>query len=260
MARQVSPQVSQMPGELRATKGMLDQRWIELARLFTSILGLPLDGHTLRVETDYQASQVWAGLQGTACERVTRNRGGTTLVTPLCDINGGLTAWLSWQEVWEVATGPKPYRFRNAGLTIYLGKLYEAVKPQVMRLEWPGISNWSGSEISFQSPGAGHPHWQFDIMQSLAETPSEMVFEPDAEEIVEDFELLYADLTTAELLARFSIDRIHFASAAPWWLPPRAIGLGHHMNSPADLPSLSRWLGQSLIYVKQELQRCVIRP
>lgn len=260
MARSVSQATSKKPIELRATQGLLDQRWIELTRLLALTLGLSIDGKALRVDVEYQAKQVWAGLQGTECERVTRNRGGSTFVAPLCDVAGGMKAWLGWQESWEVATGAKPYRFRNAGLTIYLGKPNEAVKPQILRLEWPGISNWSHGEVSFQSPGAGHPHWQFDALQTLADGASEVGFEPSVEEIVEDFEALHAEPTTFELLQRFSINRMHFASAAPWWLPVSADGIGHHVNAPPDLPSLSRWLEQSLLYLKQELSRCVVSP
>ena len=188
MARRASPSFdSELPPELRATRGGLDQRWVELSRLLASTLGQPTDGRALRVGTDYQASQAWAGLQGSACERVTRNHGGTSFVAPLCEIDGGgLAAWLGWQEVWEVVGGASPFRFRNAGLTIYLCKYNEAVKPQIPRLEWPGISNWAGDRPAFQSPGAGHPHWQFDLMHSLVKASPESIFEPDVEEVVED--------------------------------------------------------------------------
>ena len=245
MARRASPQFDEkLPSELRATRGMLDQRWIELSRLLASTLGQPLDGRALRVGADYQANQAWAGLQGSACERVTRNYGGTTFVAPLCDIDGGLAAWLGWQEVWEVAAGTSPFRFRNAGLTIYLGKSSEAAKPQILRLEWPGISNWLGDKPTFQSPGAGHPHWQFDLMHSLAKAPSRGIFEPNVEEVFEDFESSINEPTTDEMLTRFSIERMHFASAAPWWLPRSAGKPAHHMNTPDDLepfpPCLSR--------------------
>ncbi|WP_278376863.1 hypothetical protein [Sphingobium yanoikuyae] len=258
MARPASPQPDRLPEELRATKGMLDQRWIELSKALAMTLAMPMDGRALRVEVDYQSSQAWAGLIGTECERVTRNRGGTTLVAPLCEIPGGLTSWLGWQEVWEVTVGPKPYRFRNAGLTVYLGKRYEATKPQILRLEWPGISTWSGGELSFQSPGAGHPHWQFDLLEALAQTASEANFIPDAEEVVEDFDAAPPERSTIELLSKFSIERMHLASAAPWWLSPKPGGSAHHMNAPPDLPSLTRWLEQSVLYLRQELQRCVI--
>lgn len=260
MAHQTSRPSRQLPAELRATKGALDQRWIELSRLIAMALEPTPDRDALRVEAEYQSNQVWAGLQGSVCERVTRNRGGASIVAPLCPISGGLTAWLSWQEVWDIAPGKRPFRFRNAGLTVYLGKSFEAVKPQAFRLEWPGISNWSGGEVSFQSPGAGHPHWQLDLMQSLAEATPAPEFEPESEEIVEDFEAAVVEPTTIELLTKFSIERMHLASAAPWWLPASSGDVGHHMNAPADLSELSRWLSQSLLYLKQELKRCVIKP
>lgn len=258
MARTRLPASRQVPPELLATQGMLDRRWVELSRLLATTLGLSIDARALRVEAESQGNKVWVGLQGAACERVTRNRGGSTLVAPLCTMAAGLTAWLGWQEAWEMVPGPKPFRFRNAGITIYVGKPHEALKPQVLRLEWPGISNWSGGEVSFQSPGAGHPHWQIDILQSLARAPSEAVFKPDGEELVEDFEAVHREPTTLELLQRLSIDRMHFASAAPWWLPAAVEGRGHHMNAPEDMGAITRWLEQSLRYVIQELSRCEI--
>ncbi|MDB5431690.1 MAG: hypothetical protein JWP35_2806 [Caulobacter sp.] len=94
MARPAS-QSPNPPPELRASKGALDQRWIELNGLITTALGL--DHRLLRVEADYQSNRVWAGLQGDACERVTRNFGGASRVAPLCEMPSNLVAWLGWQ-------------------------------------------------------------------------------------------------------------------------------------------------------------------
>jgi hypothetical protein len=254
MARPGS-QSSNPPPELRATKGMLDQRWIELKALIAA--ALELDPQQLRVDADYQSDRVGAGLQGTACERVTRDRGGSSWVAPLCEMPSNLFAWLSWQEAWELTTGQRPYRFKNMGLTVYLGKRYEAIKPQFLRLEWPGITRWEGPEVSFQSPGAGHPHWQIDLMRSLAQDhPAD--FQPDPVETVEDFEVALQEPSVDDLVRRLSVERMHLASAAPWWLPTVPGDVGRHMNAPSDLPALSRWLNHSLIYLRQELARCVV--
>ncbi len=193
------------------------------------------------------------------CERIVRNRGGHAYVAPLYEFPNNLLAWLGWQESWEIPIGQRNYRFKNTGLSVYLGKRNEAVKPQLLRLEWPGYANWSGGQqASFQSPGAGHPHWQIDLVQSLAGVPETVQFEPISEEVVEDFEAVAREPTVDELARRFSIERMHLASAAPWWQPDAVGDVGHHMNAPTDLQALDRWLNQSIIYLRQELGRCVI--
>lgn len=255
MARPASQSLS-TPPELRATKGALDQRWIELNGLIAA--ALELDPRQLRVDSEYLSDRVWAGLQGAACERITRDRGGASWVAPLCEMPRNLFAWLGWQEVWELTTGQRPYRFKNTGLTVYLGKRHEALKPQFLRLEWPGITKWEGPDVSFQSPGAGHPHWQIDLMRSLADDHL-TDFQPDPVETVEDFETALQEPNVDDLVRRLSVERMHLASAAPWWLPAQSGNFGHHMNAPSDLPALSRWLNHSLLYLRQELARCVIR-
>jgi hypothetical protein len=258
MARQASPTSNVTPADLRATKGALDQRWLELSRLFATTLGFEANGRQLRVDVEYQAERAWAGLTGAACERVMRNHGGTTWVVPLCRMPSELLAWLGWQEVWVLKTGPKPFQFRSIGLTVYIGRPNEGLKPQFLRLEWPGISDWSRSTLSFQSPGAGHPHWQLDLLQSLRDSTEVLAFDPDPHEIVEDFEVTVATRSVDNLVRALSFERMHLASAAPWWLAA-ANEFGNHMNAPSDLAALSRWLECSIRYLRQELARCVLR-
>ena len=148
MARRSSISVSGTPPELCATRGMLDQRWIELTRLM--IVVPELDERQVRVDAEYQADGVWAGLGGAACERVTRDRGLSSQVAPLCRLPANLLAWLGWQEVWESLNGAAPFRFRNIGLTVHEGMSNDALKPQLLRLEWPGIRNWSGQAFHFK--------------------------------------------------------------------------------------------------------------
>lgn len=261
MAHRPSRSPSSRPHELSAAKAVLDQRWQQAGELISRALALPSasDRRQLRVEAEYQQQGVWAGLQGGVCEPITRNRGGQTWVAPFCEIPSNLLAWLSWQETWEIPAGQRNYRFKTTGLSVYLGKRYEAVKPQLLRLEWPGYTSWKrGQPSSFQSPGAGHPHWQIDLVQSLASIPEGRRFEPVAGEVVEDFEQVGREQTVDELVRRFSVERMHLASAASWWLPTAVDEVGHHMNAPPDLASLDRWLGQSIVYLRQELGRCVI--
>lgn len=238
---------------------MLDTRWVLVGSLLARALALPGDRRQLQVEPDYQQLGVWAGLRGAACERITRNRGGYANVAPLYEFPSNLVAWLGWQETWEIPAGQRNFRFKNSGLSVYLGKRNEAVKPQLLRLEWPGYASWAtGQPATFQSPGAGHPHWQIDVVQSLADTPEAPRFEPAAEELVENFEAAFREPKVDELVRRFSVERMHLASAAPWWLPETAGDIGLHMNAPPDLQSLNRWLIQSIAYLRQELSRCVI--
>lgn len=179
-------------------------------------------------------------------------------MAPLCELPHSLVAWLGWQESWEIPQNQRNYRFKNMGLTVYLGKRDEAVKPQFLRLEWPGYAKWSSAnQASFQSPGAGHPHWQIDIMWSLYSDRVALAFEPEAVEVTEDFEAVDREPTVGELIRRLSVERIHLASAAPWWLPTTG-DVGLHMNAPPDLLALNRWLNESIAYLRQELGRCVV--
>lgn len=261
MARRPSRALNPLPEELSAAKSALDQRWVQVGALIARALGLPADRRQLQIEAEYLQQGVWAGLQGGGCERISRNRGGQTWVAPLCEVSSNLLAWLGWQESWEIPAGQRNYRFKTTGLSVYLGKRNEAVKPQLLRLEWPGYANWSGSQkASFQSPGAGHPHWQVDLVQSLAAAPQSPDFEATAGEIVYDFDAEVREPTVDELARRFSVERMHLASAARWWLPSAGDGIDHHVNAPPDIQALDRWLSESILYLRQELGRCVIHP
>lgn len=230
-----------------------------IGELIARALELSPDGRQLRVASEFLDQGVWAGLSGGACERIPRNRGGNTWVAPLCELPSNLFAWLGWQESWEIPAGQRNYRFKNTGLSVYLGKRNEGSKPQLLRLEWPGYASWSNDpQPTFQSPGAGHPHWQIDLVQSL---PTEALrFSPEDVDAVEDFEAAVREPTINELVRRFSVERMHLASAAHWWLPAPTGDVGHHMNAPPDIHGLNRWLGQSIAYIRQELRRCVINP
>ncbi|MBJ7402852.1 MAG: hypothetical protein JHD07_05940 [Bradyrhizobium sp.] len=256
MARQPS-QISKTPLiELRATKGALEQRWLSMSSQLAPQLGF--NPQQLRIDAEAQAERVWVGLQGSACERVNRNRGGAARVVPLRALQKDLFAWLGLQEVWDIEVGPRPFVFRQLGLTVHFGYLGDPIKPQAFRLEWPGIRDWTGAGLSFQTTGAGHPHWQIDILESLAERKNED-FNVEHSETVEDFgaEPRVPDLN--DLLRTISIEKMHLASAARWWLPPTSDVHGQHMNMPPDLAGLTRWLTHSVQYMQQELARCVFR-
>src|SRR5260370_23461081 len=68
--------------------------------------------------------------------------------------------------MWEQKS-TNTFIFHHVSLTVYVGYEGYSHKPQIFRSEWPGIRNWSSVEIGFQSPGAGHPHWQFDAIRTI---------------------------------------------------------------------------------------------
>lgn len=246
--------------EVRSTKAALDHRWRSMTTMLRDMLGLSIQ--EILIFPDTQADRVWAGLQGNKCERTSRNRGGAANVVPLCELPKSLVAWLGFQEVWDIESGFRPYIFRQLSLTIHFGFIGDPLKPQAFRLEWPGIRDWSGAGLTFQTPGAGHPHWQFDILESLSKLKRREEagkFEPEDPDYVEEFDAEDKLLSIDECLASLSLESIHFASAAKWWLPKEAEHVGQHMNAPPDAEALSLWVSESLRYVKQELGRCYVR-
>jgi len=243
-----------LPAQLLVSKGTLDHRWGKLTEVIGRRLNYPRE--QLRVSADYTTEVVWAGLIGSTCERVTRNRGGASFVAPISVLRDDFLAWLGLQEVWDVGSGQRPYAFKQLGLTVHFGYIGDPVKPQVFRSEWVGVSDWEGSGINFQSPGAGHPHWQIDILETMRVAADPAAFARDSE-YVRDFG---ADFPSVDSLVRsVTIERMHFASAAHWWALPRADGRSLHVNAPGDDADLTRWLESSLAYIKQELQRCRVR-
>ena len=239
-----------MPSELelrrlRATKAQLDRRWTTLGDLLSTKLNRPR--RAIAIEADYLAAGVWTGLRADDVERITRNRGDASVV-PFAQLPKNLVAWLGYQEVWDLEGGRVPFAFRQAGLTIHVGEVGDPIKPQLIRLEWPGLRDWDRSGVGFQSPGAGHPHWQVDLFESLHALREPVTFEPKIVEAIEDFGAVPYTPALPERIADLTFERMHLASAAPWWL-----------NAPSDETALSRWLGGAIGYLRQELSRCVVR-
>lgn len=240
---------------LQATKAQLDQRWGRIEELLNTCL--ERRRREIRVEADYQVSGVWTGLTGAAIERVERNR-GTASVAQLLPLPGDLFAWLGYQEIWDLKSG-RIFAFRQAGLTVHVGELSDPVKPQLFRLEWPGLRDWDRSGIGFQSRGAGHPHWQIDVLESLHARPDRATFDPEPSEEVEDFDVEITPQPPSDRIRALTIEKMHLASAAPWWLSNSAEFGQHHLNAPHSQEDLMRWLTSAIAYIKQELSRCTIR-
>jgi hypothetical protein len=260
MARRSSRISNHGPTPLHASRASLDRRWSFLSQSIGEALGL--DRRDVQIEADYQDEAVWAGLVGQACERVSRERGGFYSVAPLSQLPRGLIAWLGLQEVWELSGRDiHQYAFRHLSLTVHFGFAGDPLKPQVFRSEWSGIRNWTGAGLAFQSPGAGHPHWQFDLNATLRARADEIRNLEAGEfdnEVVEDFQAKIQEQDVLAMLRLATLERMHFASAAPWWTRQTTDGHPLHMNAPADKESLSRWLLTCIAYLRQELARCEI--
>jgi hypothetical protein len=217
----------------------------------------------VQVHPDYVSEAVWAGFVGAACETVERLRGRPVPVAPLSPLGSGeLKAWLGFQEVWDGHTSGRRFTFRHLSLTVHFGYNGDPVKPQVFRSEWSGIRDWTGAGMDFQSPGAAHPHWQFDVMESLRDmrTGRDELSRLSEEEVeAEEFtaEGMKPDVRSA--IRATTLERMHFAGAAPWWKPDDSAQKPYHMNAPSDDAGLLRWAVQCIAYVKQELARCELR-
>jgi hypothetical protein len=197
-------------------------------------------------------------IAGKETERIERNR-GIASVAPFAPLPGELAAWLGYQEVWDQEGGRSPFVFRQASLTVHIGEAGDPVKPQLLRLEWSGLRDWNRSGVGFQSSGAGHPHWQFDLLESLRDARDRPSFRPTFGDEVESFDATSAAPPLSERISRLTFERMHLASSVPWWSnKPAEYGL-HHLYAPADQAELSRWLSAAIVYIRQEIGRCVRR-
>lgn len=241
---------------LRASRVQLDRRWTHLSNLLCSELGV--DRRTVTVDADYQAEGVWAGLQGRGVERIARNRGSAS-VAPLATLADGLLAWLGFQEVWD-SESTRAFIFRHVGLTVHIGELGDPIKPQLLRLEWPGLRDWDCSGVGFAASGAGHPHWQIDLFESLQDDEQPALTFLSGE-TVESFGDIEETPSILMRVRRVPFEEMHLASAAPWWSRRNAEFGAPHLNAPESLEDLSRWIGAAVNYMRQELARCsALRP
>ena len=257
MGSRESKITSQVPDGLRTTRTRLDRRWQTLTRLVGEELGLSRTA--VQVQGDYLSDGVWAGLVGSSCERIQRDRGGPAFVAPLAALPKGLLAWLGVYEVWESAG--RGYIFRNLSLTIHFGFEGDPVKPQVFRSEWVGLQAQGSSRPEFEVGDIANPHWQFDlglIVRSQLEKKEIDNGNGFVRELVEDFTSLTKSESVSELILCVAFERLHFASSAPWWKAQKSDLQPVYINAPSDEGSLSRWMVGCIAYIKKELGRCEI--
>jgi hypothetical protein len=255
MARKSSPH-SSWP-EVRISAAGVERRCILLSDELRTRFQLARDD--LVVRSDVAGDIITASFFGHACEPARRERGRSANVVPLATMRrGSLKFWLGFQEAWENTSG-KSYSFHHVSLTVYLGYEGELSKPQIFRSEWPGIRRWHDEQIGFQSPGAGHPHWQFDALRSIQDIDSKNKETSFARLLDSDTTIEFSPSTISNdilLAARgVSLEKMHFASAAPWWKNEGA-GRELHMNAPENAESIFRWILASVSYIQQEIKRC----
>lgn len=218
-------------------------------------------GAKVRVSADWDMAPVVAGLGGLGSELISRNRGARSAVSPLLHLHRGLWAWLGYREEWDEEKPKGKHRqfsFRSAGITIHFGFKNDAYKPQMFRAEWAGYAKWNGDTLAFQAGTAGHPHWQFDVLESLEEDGAtetarllmDLLREEPGEE--RDFLPRLALSDTRTLISSQKMSRIHFASAAAWWKPAPNDSQAHCPAKPVDI---QMWVGRTVAYVTSELGR-----
>ena len=241
------------PAELRISSAALQRRWPLLSDKLRLLLGIAQ--RDLQILPEASTEVITAGFVGRACEVVERDRGHPAPVAPLLQLRRkDLMAWLGYHEMWESKLS-NMFAFHHVSLTVHLGYLGDPIKPQIFRSEWPGFRAWTPGNVGFQSPGAGHPHWQFDAMKTFRDAEVSLARLRD-EPVLTEFNPAVMSRNVITDVQDTVLERIHFASGAPWWLLPREGTYAVHMNAPSDADSLLRWTVGCVAYIRDELQRC----
>lgn len=226
-------------------------------------------GTGVRLDADWDQENVAISLIGPSCEPTRRNRGGLTHVAPLIRITKGVWAWLGLYEEWRFnrqVAGSRTYAFRSLSMTIHFGSKFDILKPQMFRAEWAGFAVWAGADASFQAKNAGHPHWQFDALESLVSDKSEenanelleLIRGDEQGEAVEPAEFMPVSdqQVIADAVSAQKLSKLHFASAASWW---RSAPDDAHAHSPERAEQAAVWLERTIAYTKEELERLQTR-
>ena len=248
-----------MPVPLIATQSELEMHFRQTGVIMAAAVETSVK---VGVDVDWALPNIVGGLNGAGCEFIPRNRGLRVPVAPMLHLQQGLWAWLGYQEEWDEGRRNRKIRrfsFRSVGLTIHFGWKNDTFKPQMFRAEWAGWAKWRGIDYSFQAADAGHPHWQFDALDSLLDDDhaeraavlrSLLKAEPEPE--VHDFSPQLPNTDVRDIVTAQKLSQFHFASAAAWW---KAAPHNEHAHGPADLADVENWVQCSLDYVRLELQR-----
>lgn len=209
-------------------------------------------------------ARLWASLIGRGCEIIARNRGSDIYVAPLLLLDDGMWAWIGLFQEWasERSAGRTArFSYRSTSLSVHLGFLNLRHKPQIYRAEWSGWADWYGRGFGPQAGNAAHPHWQFDVLESLrrdgarqlartylavlrteAEGVEPQVFSPRRVETSE----------IDEIVGSKDFGRMHFASAAAWW---RSAPYDLHAHFPSSRSDVEAWVRKTIDYTVEELER-----
>ena len=250
-----------MTGALVEPEGQLRSHF----RVQEEIINLALSGRDrVNLIGNWDIAPLVVGLGGAGCELASRNRGPDVQVAPLILLADGLWAWLGFREEWDAdrsAGKTNRFSFRSVNLTIHFGYRNLSHKPQMFRAEWAGWSRWNGSGYGHQAEGAGHPHWQFDAVESISgderENRAKMylsILRKEGEEIAAR-EFAPESLEREEigdLVAMKKISRLHFASAAAWW---KRAEEGSHIHVPESVKDVQAWARETMRYLVGELAR-----
>lgn len=251
-------------GALDITYGSLGPHWAALA---TELKGALPSARNLQLSGTAIAGSATAELRAFNGRDAVRERGRASVVPILRGPDGGVRYWVAYLEEWEEISGRKPYRFRAANLTFFHEPTPEVALVQIFRAEWPGVREWKRGELGYQSPGAGHPHWQFDALghymsreqrRRRLEAALSLLQQPtnEVEEFGETEPLSLAADTVAEEEVDLSWTAIHFAAGARWpkerWRGDEST-LGTHTWVPSELDNIRSWVTSTVLYVREEL-------
>lgn len=248
-----------MPCPLIVTESRLNQHFQNSGTILQDAVDASVQ---LDVDYEFVSPGAIGGLYGTGCEFIPRNRGRPVAVAPLIHLDKGVWVWLGYHEEWEEERRNRHIRrfsFRSVGLTVHFGVKNNQFKPQMFRAEWAGWARWNGPDYSFQAIDAGHPHWQFDALDSLpdddfsgraAKLLSRLKAEAGSQ--IRDFSPQLATVEVRDVVTAQKLSNIHFASAAAWW---KSSPHGDHAHGPANIADIETWVKRSLEYLKVELAR-----
>jgi hypothetical protein len=248
---------------LDETLARVKQHWAILAQELRN--AMPRAEH---LSIDAVAGGVTGVLRSANSLPARRQRGGNMPAVPLLVGQDETARYrVGYLEEWEERPGRRLLRFKAANLTFFITPPDDAPAIQLFRAEWPGLREWTRGVVGYQSPGAGHPHWQFDaldhymseeqrrasvrrvlsILQKPREAPEE--FGPESLETA-------TKLVVEEEAVDTSWTAFHFAAGARWPKQPWQ-GPGNpsepHVWAPGDLMSIRQWVRSVVIYARQEL-------
>ena len=208
-----------------------------------------------------------ATLGGEGCDFAARNRGGRVPVAPVFGLKRGMWLWMGYHEEWRDTqlsakrdASKRRLSFRSSGITFYFGRPNDPFKPQVFRAEWAGWLTWQGNDYSFQAGKAAHPHWQFDVLESIADDQSSakanellQALQSSADREAVDFADLVDD-NIKDLLLTQPFSRLHFMSAAHLWKSAPEDSWSH---CPKTAVEIQKWVASTVNYIVDEFKRLV---